>query len=384
MGIWSWQAGSTINLLHRCSQSELDLVAIIDLIRGRLSLSSGGFLCFFIVFSLARYLGLGSSKGKNQYELFAEGLGATLPSVANSAAEGVFSRLGGNCSTDRCFSTGSHAGTTTKEEKEFSKVQILMSGALMRIVMAEIMRMNFFVGSGDGKKNPSDFLSDVEMAACSWDATYGTDTDILDASMISIFRENLDRDGDVWYWWSCILADVEKLTFTGIKKAFLKRYGAEKNKAISPFNIQNEQMCLQQKKGQMILEYVREDEILSERVPANMNDMLVMEFIRRLAEQESSRQILYDLRDSPEFTFAKALHMVKAWYGDTGISDRFNRFGTASSSQPIVAPMVSQIFKPQASEVVAVHGVASGTIGGASQAKNAMQEAFNQILLHFI
>ena len=256
---------------------------------------------------------MGSSKGKDQFELFAEAMGATLPSMVDSAAEGVFGGLGGTSSTDGSFATGSDSGTTAKEEKELSKVKNLTKGALTRIGMAGIMRMNPFVGRGDGKENPSDFLSNVEMAARSWDATYGADTDNPNASKIAIFRQNLDRDGDAWYWWSCVLADVEKLTFASIKKAFPKRYGAEKNKAFSRFNIQNELMCLQQRKGQTIAGYVREAEVLSERVPANMNDMLAMAFIRGLADQESRWGISYDLRDSPEFTFAKALHMVKAW-----------------------------------------------------------------------
>ena len=63
------------------------------------------------------------------------------------------------------------------------------------------------------------------MAARSWDATYGMDTDNPDASKIGSFRQNLDQDGDAWYWWSCVLADVEKLTLASIKKVFLKRYG---------------------------------------------------------------------------------------------------------------------------------------------------------------
>ena len=248
--------------------------------------------------------------------------------------------------------------------------------------MAGIMRMNPFVGREDAKENPSDFLSDVEMAARSWDATYGMDTDNPDASKIAIFRQNLDRDGDAWYWWSCILADVEKLTFASIKKAFLKRYGSEKNKAISRFNIQNELMCLQQKRGQPIAEYVREAEVLSERVPADMNDMLAMAFIRGLSDQESRRRISYDLRDTPEFTFTKVLHMVKAWYQEIGVPDPFSRFGTAHSTQQ-TAPM-GPIYAVPASGVVAVHSEASNGGTGTNQAKNPMQEAFNQMMLNFM
>ena len=73
-------------------------------------------------------------------------------------------------------------------------------------------------------------------------------------------------------------------------------------------------MCLPQKRGQPIAEYVREAGKLSERVPTDMHDMLAMVFIRRLSDQESRRRISDDLRDTPEFTLTNVLHMVKAWY----------------------------------------------------------------------
>ena len=66
-----------------------------------------------------QYLGLGASKGTDQFELFAKALGATLPSMADSATEGVFSGLGGTSSTDGSFATGSDSGTTVKEERGF-------------------------------------------------------------------------------------------------------------------------------------------------------------------------------------------------------------------------------------------------------------------------
>ena len=90
--------------------------------------------------------------------LFAEALGATLLSVADLATEGVLSGLGVNSSTDRSFATGPDSGTTAKGERELYKVKNLTKGALTRIEMAGIMRINPFVGRGDGKENPSDFF----------------------------------------------------------------------------------------------------------------------------------------------------------------------------------------------------------------------------------
>ena len=137
-----------------------------------------------------------------------------------------------------------------------------------------------------------------------------------------------------------------------------------KNKAISRFNIQNELMCLQQKRGQPIAEYVHEAEVLSERIPADMNDMLAMAFIRGLSDQESRRRIPYALRDSPEFTFTKVLHMVKAWYQEIGVPDPFSRFGTAHYTQQ-TAPTGS-IYAVPASRVVAVHSEAGDGGTGAN------------------
>ena len=112
-------------------------------------------------------------------------------------------------------------------------------------------------------------------------------------------------------------------------------------------------MYLHQKKGQSIVEYVREAEILSERVPADMNDLVAMACIRGLVDQESRRRISYDLRDSPVFTFAKALHMVKAWFQEVGVPDLFSCFGTAPSTQQ-TAP-VAPNYAILASGVVAEH-----------------------------
>ena len=181
--------------------------------------------------------------------------------------------------------------------------EISVSKKLTKVDMAGLLKMSSSVGNGDRRESAAYYLTDVEMAAKCGDATYGQDADKPDESKILLFRQNLDRDGDAWYWWSCILGESEKKNYSDIEAAFLARYGAGKNRVKSRFNIQNELMCLSLKPGQPIADYVREAEILSERVPADMNDMLALAFIRGLAKQESGRLIYYDLRDTPEFTF---------------------------------------------------------------------------------
>ena len=258
-------------------------------------------------------------RGKDEYELFAQALGSALPVTTDSSIKEGFR------SFEESVGSGSKGSDTTEHQNteidpqavsEQESPETSVPKKLTKIDMAGLLKMSSFVGNGDGRESADDYLADVEMAAKCWDATYGQDADKPDGSKILLFRQNLDRDGDAWYWWSCILGESEKKNYSDIKAAFLARYGAEKNRVVSRFNIQNELMCLSQKPGQPIVDYVREAEILSERVPADMNDMLAMAFIRGLAEQESGRRISYHLRDTPEFMFATALRMVRAWYQD--------------------------------------------------------------------
>ena len=65
--------------------------------------------------------------------------------------------------------------------------------------MAGLMKMSSFVGRGDGKENPSDYIADVAMATQLWDATVGQSSNGADASKITLFRPNLDKDGDAWH-----------------------------------------------------------------------------------------------------------------------------------------------------------------------------------------
>ena len=338
-----------------------------------------------VVFILERFRG--SVKGKDQFDLFAEALTSVLPRVTDSPEEEFKSFLGRDGSNSRAESLESDKSETGQKTPKAS-IQEKKKLTASIGAMAGIMRMSSFVGRGDRKESLSDFLADVEMAAKCWDTAYGGDTDKPDGSKIAIFRQNLDKDGDAWYWWSCVLSDEEKKTFAGIKTAFLARYGAEKNKAISKFNLQNELMCLQQKKGQTIIDYVREAENLSERVPKDMDDMLAMAFIRGLGDQESRRRISYDLRDTPEFSFAKALGMVKAWYREIGVPDPFNRFGVGFNTQrqeqtlPIYAAPAPGVIAAR-SETTAVNGTINENPSSA-QATNPMQEAFNQMMLNFM
>ena len=83
------------------------------------------------------------------------------------------------------------------------------------------------------------------MAAQSWEVTFGANANKSDMTKIAMFRQNLDRDGNTWHWWTCMLNQDAKETYETIKKAFLEHYGAAQNKAVSRFNLQNELLLLQ-------------------------------------------------------------------------------------------------------------------------------------------
>lgn len=270
------------------------------------------------------------------------------------------------------------------EKKRDSKRSI--TNKVSKAEMAGLIKMSLFVGTGDGKESPADFLADVEMAARSWNAVYGQETDEPDTSRIAIFRQNLDRDGDAWHWWSCVLGQETKSTYDGIKKAFLARYEVPRNKAIARFNVQNELMLLQQRSGQTIDDYVLEAERLSERVPADMDNMLAMVFIRGLADQESPRRISYDLRDDPEFTFKKALRMVKSWYQEIGVPDPFNpnSVGFHSYREILTAPVYA---KPASGAAITTAQI-NGSNGNIPKEEKTItmptQEEFNRMMMNFM
>ena len=325
-------------------------------------------------------------RGRDQFDLFAEALGSALPRITDGSAENSaeetsegnteyqeVSEGSGTTILGESGDSGSDGETVPNPEKKESA----------NLGMAGVMRITMFVGKGDGREDPVDFIADVEMAARSWDSLYGADTDHPESSKIALFRQNLDRDGDAWHWWTCIVESGVKESWEAIKKAFLARYEVTKNKAVHRFNIQNELMLLQQRAGQSIAEYVFEAERLSERVPKDMDNLLAMVFIRGLADQETRRRVSYDLRDTPEVTFSKALHMVKSWYQEIGVPDPFNPHSVGfngyrnANTTPVYAARTNGI---------ATVNATAGTVGNSSNGVpgGMTQETFNQMMLNFM
>ena len=325
-----------------------------------------------------------SWRGRDEYDRFAEALGATLPRITDGTPESSAPTTSeGDTEYLEITETATDLaeGEKTPVERSIPRVAIIAERR-----MAGMMRMSAFVGRKDGKENPADFISDVEMAARICDVTYGESADGPDATKIALFRQNLDRDGDAWHWWNSVLKQEVKETFGGIKKAFMERYDVARNRTVSRFNVQNELMLLTQRPGQSIAEYVKEAEQLSERVPEDMDSMLAMLFIRGLADQESRRRLSYDLRDTPEFTFSKALHMVKSWHQEIGVPDPFNPHSVGFNDYrekpaPVYMPPGTGIATLAREEPILAKWDAGKEV---AQPGSAMQEAFNQMMINFM
>ena len=131
-------------------------------------------------------------RGSDEYDRFAEVLGATLPRITDGSIES--SAMATSEGVTEYLELTETAEELEKGERTPVKRSIPQNKAVIKEVMAGLMKMSSFVGRGDGKENPSDYIADVEMAAQLLDATVGQNSNGADASKIPLFRQNLDKD----------------------------------------------------------------------------------------------------------------------------------------------------------------------------------------------
>ena len=324
-----------------------------------------------------------SWRGRYEYDRFAEALGAPLPRITDGSTE---SSAAATSEGDTEYLEIMDAAAECNEgEKTSIKRSIPGTTAIAKVEMAGLMKMISFDGRGDWTENPFDYIADVKLAAQLWDATIGQSSNGADASKLTSFLQNLDKNGDAWHWWTQVLSQEAKDLFEEIKKAFLERYGKARNKAISQFNVQNELILLRQREGQSISEYVREAESLLDRVTNNMNIMLGIVYVRSLGVQETRRRISYDLRDRPEFTFKTALVMVKSWFQEIGAPDPFRPDSVEFNSyRETFAPPVYA--KPLLGTVQTAREGPEGTGGIVAGEGTGLpsQKVFNRMILKFM
>ena len=179
-------------------------------------------------------------------------------------------------------------------------------------------------GNTDLSESVEEYLDDVETAALSWDLTVQPGvTEATNKSKIRLFRQNLERNGDAWHWWYFVLPDSDKRDYSKIVTEFKDRYAVKASQASSLFAVQNEMLSLSQGEVEHIRDYVHRVEKLSRKIPRDMDSLFAIAFIKGMKDQERRQRVTFDLKDSPNFSFVKALTVVKFAFQEIGEPDPF-------------------------------------------------------------
>jgi len=121
---------------------------------------------------------------------------------------------------------------------------------------------------------------------------------------------------------------------------------------------------LAQGEREHIRDYVHQVEKLSWKIPKEMDSLFAIAFGKGMRDQERRQRVTFDLKDTPNFAFLKALTVVKFSYQEIGEPDPFR---PSQQTLEAVEPSVSLYTTPAISQVHAVSKadagqVSSGTI----------------------
>lgn len=219
--------------------------------------------------------------------------------------------------------------------------------------MAALIMINSFSGGSPVVcKDVEEYLDNVETAALSWDLTITPG--ILEASnksKIRLFRQNLERDGDAWHWWYYVLPDTDKKDFSRIAAEFRNRYGVKAAQASSLFAMQNEILSLIQGEKEHIREYVHRVEKLSRKIPKDMDSLFAIAFIKGMRDKERRQRVTFDLKDTTNFSFAKALTVVKFSFPEIEELDPFRPNQKGREPEHLLLSLYSTPLVPQVNAV---------------------------------
>jgi len=198
-------------------------------------------------------------------------------------------------------------------------------------LVLEPPRMNSFIkitpfngANSDLSERVEEYLDDIETAALSWELSITPGVkDATDRSKIRLFRQNLERNGDAYHWWYYVLPEGDKKDYGKIVREFKERYGIKASQASSLFAVHNEMLSLAQGEGEHIRDYVHQVEKLSWKIPKEMDSLFAIAFVKGMRDQERRQRVTFDLKDTPNFAFLKALPVVKFSYQEIGEPDPF-------------------------------------------------------------
>src|SRR5205807_9231238 len=153
-----------------------------------------------------------------------------------------------------------------------------------------------------------------------------------------LFRQNLEKNGDAWHWWYYVLPEGHKGDYIKIITEFKDRYGVKASQASSLFAVQNEMLSLLQGENEHIRDYVHRVEKLSRKIPRDMDSLFAIAFVKGMRDQERKQRVTFDLKDSPNFSFLKALSVVKFSFQEIGEPDPFRPNQQTRESPPVQLP----------------------------------------------
>jgi len=93
--------------------------------------------------------------------------------------------------------------------------------------------------------------------------------------------------------------------------------------ASSLFAVQDEMLSLLQGETEHIRDYVHCVEKLSRKIPKDMDSLFAIAFVKGMRDQDRKQRVTFDLKDSPNFSFVKALTVVKFSFQEIGEPDPF-------------------------------------------------------------
>ena len=251
-------------------------------------------------------------------------------------------------------------------------------------------RMNSFIkitpfngANSDLSESVEEYLDDVETAALSWDLTITPGiSEATNRSKIRLFRQNLEKNGDAYHWWYYVLPEGDKKDYGSIIAGFKGRYCIKASQASSLFALQNEMLSLAQGESEHIRDYVYRVEKLSRKIPKEMDPLFAIAFVKGMRDQERKQRVTFDLKDSPNFSFLKALTVVKFSFQEIGEPDPFRpdhqSHDVLPTSVPLyTSPAISQVNTISKADVVQLPS------GNVQQSPALKQEQFNTFMFAY-
>ena len=175
------------------------------------------------------------------------------------------------------------------------------------------------------------------------------------------------------------MPDTDKKDFSRIAAEFRNRYGVKAAQDLPLFAMQNEMLSLIQGEKEHIREYVHRVEKLSRKIPKDMDSLFAIAFIKGMRDKERRQRVTSDLKDTPNFSFAKALTLVKFSFQEIGKPDPFRPNQKGREPEHLLPSLYSTPPVPQVN-VVAVTDLSCPAPENSVASPIMTQEQFNAFM----